>query len=509
MINPQLELFPNTSKQEIIQGDCLEVMRSMAESSIDFICTDPPYGLHFMGKDWDKFKKSNFDESNDYKQMEDRSRRAIYSANANAGSYDENRNDEFQEFMRLFGIEALRVLKPGGMMAMFGAPRRHHRQMSGLEDAGFEIRDVIAWIFGQGFPKSLDVSKAIDKKKHSKEDSLKVVGWIKERCKNLNIGLKELNDICETSRMAEHFFHHNSQSQIPTKEQWEKLEKVLGEPPACMKELIQPAFSVNENYLKREIIKTTGSIHLGSGNTVGCFTGNQRENKPISDLAKTFSGYGTALKPAVEIIVLAMKPLDGTFAQNAEKWGVAGINVDESRLETKGEPWGNSTCGFHDSLGRERKDTSKHTNANLVKGRWPSNLILDEESAAELDQMTGNNVSRFFYCAKASSSERNKGLEGLPDQSSSCNLRQQGGLPKANNEFKVKNSHPTVKPIALMKYILKLLAPPGNPICLDPFSGSGSTLCAAKELDISCIGIEKESEYVEIARKRIEGNNVI
>src|ERR1700689_3314592 len=135
MSSSQLELFPNTSKQEIIQGDCLDVMRGMAENSIDFIVTDPPYGLHFMGKDWDKFKKSNFDESNDYKQMGDRNRRAIYSANANAGSYDENRNDELQEFMRLFGIEALRVLKPGGMLAMFGAPRRHHRQMSGLEDA--------------------------------------------------------------------------------------------------------------------------------------------------------------------------------------------------------------------------------------------------------------------------------------------------------------------------------------------------------------------------------------
>lgn len=343
----------------VIQGDCIEVMRSMADNSIDFIVTDPPYGLHFMGKGWDKFKQSNYDLSPVKQVMSidgySRVARSFNCGNTESGTYDPKRDDEFQEFMRQFGLETLRILKPGGHLAMFGAPRRHHRQMSGLEDAGFEIRDCIAWIFGQGFPKS-----------------------------------------------------HN-------------FGRQLGE---------------------------------------------------------DWKGYGTALKPAYEPIILAMKPLDGTFAQNAEKWGVAGINIDESRIGTEEI----KTCAKEKGSSFTHLGKGEGYNGCLEsvhKGRWPANIIFDEEAAAELDEMTGNNVSRFFYCAKASSAERNRGLEER------------------------SNIHPTIKPIALMKYILKLLAPPGNPTCLDPFAGSGSTLVAAKELGINCIGIEKEKEYCDIAKARI------
>jgi DNA modification methylase len=338
-------------------------MRTMADNSIDCVLTDPPYGLHFMGKDWDKFKKSNFNEKGDYKYLENcgidnRSCtvRSIYSANANAGTYHDRRNDEFQEFMYKFGLEALRVLKPGGHMLMFGAPRRYHRQAAGLEDAGFEIRDCLMWIFGQGFPKS-----------HNK------------------FGLE---------------------------------------------------------------------------------------------------GYGTALKPAYEPIIMAMKPLDGTYAQNAEKWGLGGINIDESRIKIKNDDF-------------------------ETKGRWPANIIFDEEAAQLLDEQSGilksgkltpcirngknpycggfgdpngyfeqnsGGASRFFYCAKASCRERSEG-----------------------------NNHPTVKPLKLLEYLLKLIMPP-NPdaIVLDPFLGSGSTLVAAKNLSFNAIGIEISEDYCEIARKRIE-----
>jgi site-specific DNA-methyltransferase (adenine-specific) len=295
-------------------------------------------------------------------------------------------------------------------------------------------------------------------------------------------------------------------------------------------------------------------------------------------LNEDWHGYGTALKPAWEGWTLAMKPLDETYIENAEKWGVAGINVDESRIATQ-ESWprkeGKENQKDEFFKGKKVRFCESHP-----QGRWPSNLLLDEFyeqiftlkdnipnengttssdmgsgsshqrseerqqnrefgsarqfdsqkgtqrniegiestkegkrrievsacdipekwlkyfeeteniirspycSAAELDQMTGNNVSRFFYCAKASSSERNRGLD------KPC-------------------SHPTVKPITLMKYILRLLAPPGNPVCLDPFAGSGSTLVAAKELGISCIGIEKEEDYVNIAKARIEAARFI
>lgn len=368
--------------QKIIHGDCLEIMKGMEDNSIDFIVTDPPYGLNFMGKHWD----------------------------------DKVPNIEIWK-------EALRVCKPGSMLAAFGGSRTHHHLMIALEQAGWEIRDVIMWIYGSGFPKS-----------------------------------------------------HN---------------------------------------------------HFG------------------------FEGYGTALKPAYEPIIIAMKPLDGTYAQNAEKWGVGGINIDESRVKMISqdfEQYKKKNESFNGTIGKSVKGfcISPIKNHLETKGRWPANIILDEEAAERLDEMTGvlktgsmkpqnqsssnkiygsrksaspngqeassGGASRFFYCAKASSSERNKGLDGMPLKE----IRFGDGRGKSHEIFNTKsenrptptnpkrlNNHPTVKPISLMKYIIKLLAPPRDPTCLDPFAGSGSTLLAAKELGINCIGIEKEQEYCMIAQARI------
>jgi site-specific DNA-methyltransferase (adenine-specific) len=311
-------------------------MRKMEPNSIDFICTDPPYGLNFMGKYWD-------------------------SAVPNQDIW----------------AEVLRVCKPGSMLAAFGGSRTHHHLMVALERAGWEIRDCIFWLTGQGFPKSHNFGRKI--------------GGI-----------------------------------------WE--------------------------------------------------------------------GYGTALKPAYEPIIIAMKPLDGTFAQSAEKWGVAGINVDESRIGTIVETWPSTRSYCRSEPGAPSKGIQSC--GKSPAGRWPANVILDEEAADQL-----GSPSRFFYCAKASSSERNKGLDGLPKKfmktmNDGIGMRQHN--ENEPNSYK-QNHHPTVKPIALMKYILKLLAPPGNPTCLDPFAGSGSTLVAAQELGIKCIGIEKQEEYCEIARNRLKG----
>jgi DNA modification methylase len=335
-MNTQLN-FTQTSTQTMHLGDCIDIMRTMPDNSIDFICTDPPYGLHFMGKKWDSFKYKKTEGWNFQGQPRNIGFAQTASA-CDAGTYDDRRNDEFQEFIKQFGIEALRILKPGSHIAIFGAPRRHHRQMSGLEDAGFEIRDVIMWITGQSFPKSHNFGC---------------------RCKGLPLQNRR-GQTCETCK------------------------GIIG-----------------------------------------------------------FEGYGTGLKGSYEPIILAMKPLDGTYKNNGEKWGVGGLNIDASK----------------------------------IGDRWPASTIFDESAAELLDQQT-DNASRFFYCPKASSSERNKGLD------KPC-------------------SHPTVKPIAIMKYIIKLLAPPGAPTLLDPFAGSGTTLLAAKQLDINAIGIEKEEEYYNIAKARI------
>ena len=460
-------------KQEIIQGDCLEIMQGMEDNSIDFIVTDPPYGLSFMGKNWDK----------------------------ECPSVD-------------IWKEVLRICKPGSMLAAFGGSRTHHHLMITLEQAGWEIRDVIMWLYGSGFPKSMDIGKAIDKKKASLDDIHKVCCWIADQCEQRVISKTDLDFAAGTSNMASWWTSRlRNRCQIPTLEHWNRLKTIIGECPEWMNELIKPAFEPHENYQKREIIPTTGNLHLGNGNTVGCFTGKQRSNIGTSILAQTFSGYGTALKPAYEPIILAMKPLEGTFAQNAEKWGVAGINIDESRIsmtQKDFECYKEKKESFNGTIGQTSSFMSSPLNNHIeTKGRWPANLILDEEAAEMLNEQVGylsgagnkigsqrivhnhgfctsseriNNkydngggASRFFYCAKASSKERGE-----------------------------NNTHPTVKPISLMKYIIKLLASPGSPTLLDPFCGSGSTLIAAKELGINAIGIEKQEEYCQIALNRIQ-----
>lgn len=320
----------------IINDDCLSHCKTLDDNSIDFIVTDPPYGLKFMGKKWD---------------------------------YQIPGIEFWQEFYR--------ICKPGSMMAVFGGSHTHHRLMCNIEDAGWEIRDVIMWIYGSGFPKS-----------HN------------------NFGL---------------------------------------------------------------------------------------------------DGYGTALKPAYEPIILSMKPLDGTYKKNVEKWGIGGINIDATRIGINGTK--RSVQVDYPKNKDDTEDRSQHwarTGHEVIKidkGRWPANIILDEEAGQMLDNSGG--ASRFFYCAKVSTKERDKGLKALPFKEIH---RYGSGIGEGNHPELPsigKNFHPTIKPISLMKYVIKLLAPPNNPILLDPFCGSGSTLVAAHELGYRYIGIEKEAEYCEIANARI------
>lgn len=331
-------------EQRIIHGDCLEIMKSMSSNSIDFIVTDPPYGLNFMGKKWDS----------------------------------EIPNKDIW-------LETLRICKPGSMLAAFGGSRTHHHLMIALEQAGWEIRDVIMWIYGQGFPKS-----------HNK------------------FGLE---------------------------------------------------------------------------------------------------GYGSALKPAYEPIILCQKPLQGTYANNSKIWGIGGINIDKGRIEGKKEsvpnPLFNSPTGktYQMKCGEGRNGEMSDNS----KGRWPTNLILDEESGEILDEMTGNLKSGCLKSSDELSKECNRGIYKHGRKLKNVNTFEsnEGGASrffycaKASPSERKENRHPTVKPIALMKYLIKLLAPPNNPVCLDPFAGSGSTLVAAKDLGINCIGIEKEEEYMEICKTRI------
>jgi len=360
-------------------GDNREVLPTLSEASVDFVCSDPPYGLGFMGHEWDH---------------------------------------------GVPGIpywEAIqRVCKPGALMLAFGGTRTYHRLTCAIEDAGWEIRDCLMWLYGTGFPKAADIGKMIDKAKGA---SREVIGT----------------------------------------------------------KLGRPGYSLADNGRTNEVYH---DLHNPAGECA--------ITAPATELAKRWTGWANALKPAWEPIVLAMKPLDGTLAHNAETWGVAGMNIDRSRIQTA-----------DNANGADRK-------GKVAAGRWPANIFLDEEAATQLDQQSGHTASkvrieknfgrkdesqyrikpvpgvvkdfgdsggasRFFYTAKASRSERGEG-----------------------------NDHPTVKPLKLMQYLLTLLSTPTGGRVLDPFAGSGSTLLAAKLLGRPAMGIELDEHSCEVAAARLD-----
>lgn len=368
---------------QLLNGNCLDEMKKMEDNSVDSIVTDPPYGLSFMGKKWD---------------------------------YDVPSQEIWEE--------CLRVLKPGGYLLSFAGTRTQHRMAVRIEDAGFEIRDMIAWVYGSGFPKSLNIGKAVDKLQGNERE---VVG--------------------KSNR-------HNS-------------------------------------YAKSDIINPQG-------------------NGGVPDLTKGTSpweGWGTALKPALEPITVARKPLIGTVAENVLTHGTGGINIDGCRVGTEQvQTTAHTTLGDGIKYGKSKPFPA----SEIRTGRFPANLIHDgseevmglfpESKDGVAVRRNGNNANglfpvsiamgskdvgyggggsaaRFFYCAKASKKDR-------------------------DNEGVVKNIHATVKPTDLMRYLCRLVTPKGGTI-LDPFMGSGSTGKGAVKEGFNFIGIELDEEYVKIAEKRI------
>lgn len=400
--------------------DCLAGMQSLAENSIDSIVTDPPYGLEFMGKAWDHGVPAT-----------------------------------------QFWIEALRVAKPGAHLLAFGGTRTYHRLACAIEDAGWEIRDCVMWVYGSGFPKSMDVGKAIDKAAGAERE---VVGMGAAQCE---------------------FF-------------------ARGEP--CR----------------------------GHGNNNGRY--NETVHAPITapatDAARQWEGWGTALKPAYEPIIVARKPLCGTVAENVVKHGTGAINIDGCRVETKNTysyPNGAGGNGF--GVGREPDGTRTDTPEMHIGGRFPANLIHDGSDEVlglfpwSKDGWSGGSdkigmfaqgvkrtfphmvygsqgsAARFFYCAKASKADREVGLDDATAQ-----MRNDGCKTEIDNPYQrgkvLRNHHPTVKPTALMRYLCKLVTQP-NGVILDPFMGSGSTGKAAMLEGFRFIGMELNEEYANIARSRI------
>jgi hypothetical protein len=357
--------------------------------------------------------------------------------------------------------EVLRVLKPGGHLLAFAGTRTQHRMAVAIEDAGFEIRDMIAWVYGSGFPKSMDVSKAIDKQRDDSAEALEVAKYLMQHANGM--GLSEFRQYLNASIIGQSHSGGSAQGwtttrcggvvkpQVPTWDQWQQLKELL----KLGDQMDMEVWRLNgrkgqpgEAFEQRKVIgqKTAG---MGSGQTFGMLQAEGRNAEaaktvditaPATPAAQQWQGWGTALKPALEPITVARRPLTGTVATNVLKHSTGAINVDGCRV-------GDRT------------------------GRWPANLIHDgsDEPCALL-----GDAARFFYCAKASKADRGEG-----------------------------NSHPTVKPTELMRYLCRLVTPPGG-VVLDPFMGSGSTGKAAVLEGFKFIGIEREAEYLEIARGRIE-----
>jgi DNA modification methylase len=436
--------------ERILVGNCLDTLKTLDDASISSIVTDPPYELGFMGKTWD----------------------------ASGIAYN-------VELWR----ECLRVLKPGGHLLAFGGTRTYHRMAVAIEDAGFEIRDSIHWVYGSGFPKSLDVSKAIDKQRHDRDDIYKVTAWIRSARDAAGVTNKDIDNAFGFAGMSGHWTSSKSQPAVPTLDQVPQLLQVLGvaaeKVPEDIRRLLwdlngkkgQPG----ENWAKREV---TGQheAHVFGAWVTNCGmehhnTGKEKRDVPATDAAKTWQGWGTALKPAHEPIVVARKPLVGTVAANVLAHGTGALNIDGCRIESEARPVMARTAeNKRQSMGGGPTTGATSTGEMHTAGRWPANIIFDEAAGAELDAQSGLEASRFFYCPKPGKKERNA-----------------GGT----------NTHPTVKPLALMRYLVRLVTPPGG-IVLDPFLGSGTTAMAATLEGFDWRGCELTTDYLPIIDGRVK-----
>jgi DNA modification methylase len=441
--------------QEIRYGDCLAVMREMPDASVDAVVTDPPYGLAFMGKRW-------------------------------VPSVD-------------IWAECLRVLKPGGHLLAFAGTRTQHRMAVRIEDAGFEIRDMIAWVYGSGFPKSLDVSKAIDRMDASEEQErrrLRFTAWVRAT----GATSRQIDEATGTN-MGVHYTTAASQPRIMTREHLEQCRHLLGDVPEWVEREADIRSVESQNMASREVVAER-TMTQGGGSSLQIRIGERREveaniTAPATPEAQQWAGWGTALKPALEPITVARKPLIGTVAENVLAHGTGALNVDGCRIEGR-ERTDYGLANATRSAGNTYGTPSASADFDATQGRWPANLIHDgsEEVVGLL-----NDAARFFYCAKASKRDRDEGCEGMEAQN---NMRVNGPREseEAKHATKRSNHHPTVKPTDLMRYLCRLVTPPGG-IVLDPFAGSGSTGKAAALEGFRFIGIEREAEYVEIARARI------
>lgn len=460
---PPVEVYragiaPDAPTVTVYHGDCLDVLKTLPAESVHAICTDPPYGLEFMGATWDTFKPSN---ARIRTRVDGRTNpRAGKSTTQTPEAYVAGH--PYQVWCQQWAAECLRVLKPGGYLAAFGGTRTSHRLACAIEDAGFEIRDTITWLYGSGFPKSLDVSKAIDKAAGAEREVVTV--------------------------------RHKRDSYGPG----------------------------------------AGNLIYGSGPDHG---GQMPVTNPATFLPKKWQGWGTALKPASEPIVTARKPFPGTVANNVLQHGCGALNIDACRIPA-GQDYrdncasvvghsSNRNGGCYGEWARERTDSWSPA------GRWPPNVVLSHAATpewtdacdqgcvdgcpiAELDRQSGSTRSAGNYHKGARGLGAKVGGASIPiDGLTSATYSDSGGAsryfpvfrfqakaPKSERPVVDGVVHPTVKPLALVEWLVTLITPPAGTV-LDPFGGTGTTGQAAQHLGFSAILIEREARYLPLVAQRL------
>ena len=474
-----MKLYSDDENYKLYHGSMLDMAEVIEPESIDAIITDPPYELNFTNKGWDNsgisFQKDTWKKC-----------------------YD--------------------ALKPGGHLLAFGGSRTFHRIACAIEDAGFEIRDTIMWIYSSGFPKSMNIGLAIDKR-NGRNVNQEFVDFIINHRKLKNLSAKDVAELGGWYGNVNHggtVSNWENGSNIPTKEQYVRLKEILD---------LDDSFDeyVNIESAEREVIgtKTTNK-------TVYQKIGDTNESGKIditiasTDLAKQWEGWGTQLKPSYEPIIIARKPCERSIVDNVMKYGVGGINIDECRIPLEngeGDSCGrfpaNTILTYDDSDYDEVCSGFPNTKSSGGSGDssqgFGGNIYGKYNHNKPISHLGGlgdeGSASRYFYCAKASKRDRDEGLKEfedyvLPKKRFTVGGSKEVSLPR-------KNIHPTVKPTSLMQYLVRLVTPKGGTV-LDPFNGSGSTgkACmyenADRKVDYKYIGIELTEEYVPIAKARIE-----
>ncbi|AOT26047.1 DNA methylase [Mycobacterium phage Kersh] len=443
---------------------------------------------------------------------------------------------EFQDWCRLWASECLRVLKPGGHMLAFGGSRTWHRLACAVEDAGFEIRDSIAWLYGSGFPKSLDVSKAIDKQRDDGADRQAVGAWLRSHREGRGLTQKAIATHwpSATGGLTGCVANWELGLNLPTWDQWLRLKELLSLPDDMDGEVWRlngRKGEPGEAWRTAEVLGTedrmnepSGVVNVGQGARTPVTRLIKAAN---SEAARQWQGWGTALKPAFEPIVVARKPLAGTVAANVLEHGTGALNIDACRIGD-----GSESQGPRDSS--EPSATRRYTGSGAVNiaatpgprggspsGRWPTNVVLDEAQAAELDAQTGyqrdgTHVGRNrdgsahtneIYGARKNDT-RDVGYGGGGGGSRFFPVfKYQAKAPAMErpgyvNEDGNKVAHNTVKPLDLMRWLVRLVTPP-NGVVLDPFAGSGTTAEACIHEHKRCITIEREADYLPLIVNRL------